>query len=57
MALLKANPHISYDKLVEKTGRSRATVKRMIKRLKQASYISRIGSDKTGYWEINAQCH
>ncbi|MDR1342837.1 MAG: Fic family protein [Prevotellaceae bacterium] len=52
LALLKANPHISYDKLVEKTGRSRATVKRMIKRLKQAGYISRVRSDKTGYWEI-----
>jgi ATP-dependent DNA helicase RecG len=51
--LIKVNPHISYDKLVEKTGRSRATIKRMIKRLKQEGYIVRIGSDKTGYWKIN----
>jgi Fic family protein len=51
--LIKQNPHISYDKLVELTGRSRATIKRMIKRLKQKSYISRIGSDKTGYWKVN----
>ncbi|MDR1881814.1 MAG: Fic family protein [Prevotella sp.] len=53
LELIKANPHISYDKLVEKTGRSRATIKRMIKRLKQEGGISRIGSDKTGYWKIN----
>jgi Fic family protein len=53
LELIKINPHISYDKLVEKTGRSRATIKRMIKRLKQEGYISRVGSDKTGYWTIN----
>jgi Fic family protein len=53
LELIRANPYISYDKLVEKTGRSRATIKRMIKRLKQEGVISRIGSDKTGYWKIN----
>jgi Fic family protein len=51
--LLKKNPNLSYDKLVEITERSRATIKRIIKRLKQEGYISRIGSDKTGYWKIN----
>jgi predicted HTH transcriptional regulator len=51
--LIKQDPHISYDKLVELTVRSRATIKRMIKRLKHESYISRIGSDKTGYWKVN----
>ncbi|MDR2628027.1 MAG: Fic family protein [Dysgonamonadaceae bacterium] len=53
LELIKATPHISYDQLVEKTGRSRATIKRMIKRLKQEGYISRVGSDKTGYWKVN----
>jgi Fic family protein len=53
LELIKINPYITYDKLVEKTGRSRATIKRMIKRLKQEGFISRIGSDKTGYWKIN----
>jgi len=53
LELIKANPRISYDKLVEKTGRSRATIKRMIKRLKQEGFISRIGSDKVGYWKVN----
>ncbi|MDR2970511.1 MAG: Fic family protein, partial [Bacteroidales bacterium] len=52
LEMIKANPHISYDKLVEKTGRSRATIKRMIKRLKLEGFISRIGSDKTGYWKV-----
>jgi predicted HTH transcriptional regulator len=52
LALIKANPQVSYEKLVEKTGRSRATIKRIIKRLKQEGFIVRIGSDKTGYWKI-----
>ena len=52
LELIRANPHISYDQLVEKTGRSRATIKRMIKRLKQEGFILRIGSDKTGYWKV-----
>jgi Fic family protein len=51
-SLIRENPHINYDKLVEKTGRSRATVRRIIKQLKLESYIVRIGSDKTGYWKI-----
>ena len=51
LELIKADPRISYEKLVEKTGRSRATIKRMIKRLKQEGFISRVGSDKTGYWK------
>jgi Fic family protein len=53
LELIKRDPHISYDKLVELTGRSRATIKRMIKRLKQDGYIYRVGSDKTGYWKVN----
>ncbi|MDR2814052.1 MAG: MarR family transcriptional regulator [Prevotellaceae bacterium] len=44
----------TYDKLVEKTGRSRATIKRMVKRLKQEGFIARVGSDKTGYWRITS---
>jgi predicted HTH transcriptional regulator len=50
--LIKQDPYISYDKLVELTGRSRATIKRMIKRLKQEGYIAREGSDKNGFWKI-----
>jgi predicted HTH transcriptional regulator len=29
-----------------------ATVKRGIKKLKEEGKIKRVGSDKTGYWEI-----
>jgi predicted HTH transcriptional regulator len=53
LELIKSDPSISYDKLVSMTGRSRATIKRMIKRLKQRGYITRMGSDKSGYWKIN----
>ncbi|MDR1740018.1 MAG: Fic family protein [Bacteroidales bacterium] len=50
--LIKNDPYINYETLVEKTGRSRATIKRMVKRLKQEGFISRIGSNKTGYWQV-----
>ena len=51
-SLIRENPHINYDKLAEKTGRSRATVKRIIQQLKKEKYIKRIGSDKTGHWKV-----
>jgi predicted HTH transcriptional regulator len=50
---LKQNPYISYDMLSEKTGHSRATIKRRIQELKRQNVIERVGSDKTGYWRIN----
>ncbi len=52
LSLIGENPHISYDKLAEKTSRSRATIRRIIKQLKEENRIERIGSDKTGYWKI-----
>ena len=51
-SLIRENPHINYDKLAEKTNHSRATIKRIIKQLKQETMIERIGSDKTGYWKV-----
>ena len=38
--------------MTEKTGKSRRTVSRVITELKDNSIIIRVGSDKTGYWEI-----
>ena len=51
-SLIRENPHINYDNLAEKTKHSRATIKRIIKQLKQKNKIERIGSDKTGYRKV-----
>ncbi|MDR3108838.1 MAG: Fic family protein [Planctomycetaceae bacterium] len=50
--LIKTNPSIRYDELAEKTGRSSATVKRQIKKLKQQGRLERHGSDKSGFWFV-----
>lgn len=49
---LELDPSASKEKLAEKIGVSRATITRHIKKLKELKLIKRIGSDKTGYWEV-----
>jgi len=55
MQHLKQNPKANYRELADKTGYSTATIKRHIQELKKTGIIKRIGSDKTGYWEIAEQ--
>ena len=50
--LLEANPHLTADELAIKLGVSVRTVKRRLKGLKEIGAIERVGSDKTGYWQI-----
>jgi len=50
---LKQNPKANYREFANKTGYSMATIKRHIQELKKMGIIERIGSDKTGYWEIS----
>jgi len=52
---LKQNPKAIYSELANKTGFSKATIKRHIQELKKSGIIDRIGSDKTGYWKIVEQ--
>lgn len=52
LALIEQNPSITYEEMTEKTGKSRRTISRLITELKEKNIISRVGSDKTGYWEI-----
>lgn len=49
---LTQNPKATYGELAEKTGYSVATVKRHIQKLKELGLIERIGSNKTGHWDI-----
>jgi len=50
--LIRNDPHITYAELAEKTGVSGSTVKRIIAKLRKAEIIRRVGSDKSGYWQI-----
>lgn len=53
LALIEQNPSITYEEMTEKTGKSRRTISRIITEMKEKNIIARVGSDKTGYWEIN----
>ncbi len=50
---LQHKPTANYAELAEKIGYSISTIKRHIQELKKLGLIKRIGSDKTGYWNIN----
>jgi ATP-dependent DNA helicase RecG len=49
---IEENPSISYDVLAEKLDKNRTTVMRNIQKLKNIGALKRIGSKKTGYWEV-----
>ncbi len=46
------NPHITKAQLAILCHKSRATITRNLAALKKRNLIHRVGSDKTGYWEI-----
>jgi predicted HTH transcriptional regulator len=50
--IISQNKNVSIKNIVKETGKSRATITRLIKELKEKNKIQRIGSDKKGYWKI-----
>ena len=52
IVLLENNKDITYDELVKETGKSKRTISRCLKKLKDDKKIIRIGSDKNGYWKV-----
>ena len=52
LGLIKENSSITSAVLCEKTDFSRPTVERAIKKMKELNVINRVGSDKTGHWQI-----
>ena len=52
LALMKENSKITIHELMEKLSMSESGVKKVIKKLKDENIISRVGSLKSGYWEI-----
>ncbi|MCR4940585.1 MAG: HipA domain-containing protein [Treponemataceae bacterium] len=51
-ATLKMNPKQTKEEVSKATGLSRSTITRTYKELETKGKIKRIGSNKTGYWEI-----
>ncbi|MGE0793303.1 MAG: RNA-binding domain-containing protein [Candidatus Woesearchaeota archaeon] len=49
---MSKNPSITYDALENLVGKSRRTIIRQVNMLKEKEIIKRIGSDKTGHWEV-----
>ncbi|MDR1669380.1 MAG: putative DNA binding domain-containing protein [Oscillospiraceae bacterium] len=49
---VRENPKYTLGKISEKTGISKRTVSRQMKALQEAGIIKRVGSPKTGYWEV-----
>ncbi len=52
MELISGNPHISYDDLAQRLSKDRSTVMRNIGKLKELRALRRVGSKKTGHWEL-----
>ena len=50
--LIKANQRITIDELALKLNKSRRTITRIIKKLQEDGLVSRMGSDKTGQWQV-----
>ena len=52
LSLLKEKPSYTKEELAEKIGKSRATVTRLLSKLVDEGKIKRVGSNKTGHWEV-----
>lgn len=53
VAIIRERPSITTEKLAKLTSKTVRTAKRNLASLKNKGVVRRIGSDKTGYWEIN----
>lgn len=49
---IKNDPYVTIAKLMTIVHKSRPTITRTLKLLKEKGKIERVGSDKTGYWKI-----
>ncbi|MEZ5315480.1 MAG: Lrp/AsnC family transcriptional regulator [Chlamydiales bacterium] len=51
--LLIGNAKASYDDIAQAIGKDRSTVMRNVQKLKQDGIVRRMGSKKTGTWEVD----
>ncbi len=52
LSCLRDDPGMTNAELIVKTGKSRRTITRVLALLKGKGLIRRIGSNKTGYWNV-----
>ena len=52
LSCLRDDPGMTNAELIVKTGKSQRTITRVLASLKGKGLISRIGSKKTGYWQV-----
>ncbi|HDT11850.1 MAG TPA: HTH domain-containing protein, partial [bacterium] len=55
IAEIKKRNDINYEELAKILNKGRTTVYRKIKDLADKNVLKRVGSDKSGYWEIIKQ--
>lgn len=53
LSLIQENPNIRAYEMAQKLLKPVRTIENNIRQLKERGIISRVGSDKTGYWKIN----
>ena len=53
LVLINENPHIRAFEMAQKLLKPVRTIENNLRQLKEKGIISRIGSDKTGFWKIN----
>ena len=54
---IQNNPYITQKELTNIIGVGITTIENNIRYLKENGYIERIGSNKTGYWQVNQQVY
>ena len=52
LSCLREKPEMTNAELIVKTGKSQRTITRVLATLKGKGLITRIGSNKTGYWNV-----
>ena len=52
LTLLRNDPRLTYANLIASTGKSQRTISRILDSLKGKGLIVRVGSNKTGYWQV-----
>jgi predicted HTH transcriptional regulator len=51
--LIKDNPQITRKQIADALNKDLRTIGRSIAKLQEAGKLKRVGSNKTGYWQIN----
>ena len=56
LEILRLQPEITAKEMASQMGVSARTIGRIMKRLRDKEIITRVGSDRKGYWEIQDKC-